>query len=159
MTPVPQSDLPDLPQSWNSPSGPGPERPEPTAEPIALLGRGGGSVPGPVQSTLSPHSPSCSILSREFHGSRMPCSSKGSLNRAIQSSSQAEHKPSCGQLTLVSIQVHFLNEDQETHGLTPLILSLQGRPWGAKACAVFHVCTAPNSQCPPSSSPRYPELS
>lgn len=75
--------------------------------------------------------------------SRLPCSSEEVIEQSnADPAPKAKRKPSCGRLTHVSIQIHFLNEDQETHGLTPLILSPQGRAQGAKACAVLHVCKA-----------------
>lgn len=75
--------------------------------------------------------------------SELPCSCEVVIEQSkADTAPEAKCKPSCGRLTQVSIQIRFLNEDQETHGLPPLILSLQSRAQGAKACAVLHVCKA-----------------
>lgn len=75
---------------------------------------------------------------------RLSCSSQGVTEQSnVDTAPQAEHESSCVLLTHDSIQTHFLNEDQETHGLTPLILSLQDSAQGDKVCAVLHICKTP----------------
>lgn len=88
-------------------------------------------MPSPVRNDSPPH-PFLQHFSREFGSSQAALLLRGVTAQSAADTAPEKRKPSCGRLTRVSIQSHFLNQDQETHGLTPLILSPQGRAQGAK---------------------------
>lgn len=114
-----------------------------------------GSVPGPIQSTFPPH-PFLQHFSRgNSTGAGCPAPAKGHGTGQHRCSSQAEHKPSCGQLAHVSIQVHFLNEDQETYGLTPLFCLCEAGPGEPRLVQFFTYAKlhSPKPTVPPSPSP------
>lgn len=119
-----------------------------------------GSLPASIQSTFPPHPFLQHFSQGNSTGAGCPAPAKGHGTGQYRCSSQAEHKPSCGQLAHVSIQVPFLNEDQETYGLTPLICLCEAGPGEPRLVQFFTYAKlhSPKPTVPPNPSPHYPEL-
>lgn len=125
-----------------------------------LPGRSRGEHAKPHLEQIPPLHPFLQHFSRgNSTPSGLPCSCEGVIEPSnTDIVPKAKRKSSCGTLTHVSIQIPFLSRDQETHGLTPLILSLQRGPGSQGLCSFTRMqsSAAPNPRCFHSYSSRYP---